>query len=293
LDTDSLKLFCDVVDSQNFSLAAVRNHVSQSAVSQQVRKLEATFKTRLLQRGRRVTTPTPAGRAFYDAARAILHRVDQLRADMTAFGSQPSGRLSVATTYSVGLYEIAPAVKAFLERFPQVTLNVDFTKRESVYERCLAETIDLGIVPYPERRKGVDTLSLVDDPLVLICHPDHPLARMPRAALRSLNGRDFVAFAHGMESRRALDRIFHEHKVDVRIVAEFDNIETIKRSVEIGTGVSVVPLVTVRQEVQASTLAKVEFVDFRFRRALAVITRARQPLSPAAAGFVEQLRARR
>jgi DNA-binding transcriptional LysR family regulator len=90
-----------------------------------------------------------------------------------------------------------------------------------------------------------------------------------------------------MASRRALDRIFQEHDIQVRIVSEFDNIETIKRSVEIGAGVSIVPILSVQKEVQTGTLIQIHFTDKNFYRQLGIIVRSKQPLSPAARKFIE------
>jgi len=178
-------------------------------------------------------------------------------------------------------------VKTFLKIYPKVSLHVEYSQGARVYEDCLRGALDLGIVTYPEPRKGLRIIPLPADKLVLICAPDHPLARRHHIDIQKLNGQNYVAFEKGMASQRAMDRIFEEHDIRVRVVMEFDNIETIKRSVEIGAGVSIVPLLSVQKEVQGGALVQIHFTDKKLNRPLGIIVRSRQLLSPAARKFIE------
>ena len=287
MQIETLRVFCDLVESRSFSRAAVRNLVTQSAVSQQVKNLESRFETQLLRRDGRSVTPTAAGRIFYDRARAILASFEQMQLEMRSVGQEMAGSLRVATIYSVGIYEMSVVIKTFLKIYPKVILHVEYSKGSQVYEDCLRGAIDLGIVTYPEPRKGLRTISLPADKLVFICAPDHPLARRRHITLDKLNGQNFVAFEKDMASRRAMDRIFREHDIEVRFVMELDNIETIKRSVEIGAGVSIVPLPSVQKEVQSGALVQVQLTDKSLYRPLGFVVRSKQALSPAARKFIE------
>jgi len=287
MQIETLRVFCDLVESRSFSRAAVRNFITQSAVSQQVKNLESRFETQLLRRDGKTVTPTPAGRVLYERSRSILDSFEHMQLEMKSIGQDMAGSVRVATIYSVGLYEISIVVKTFLKIYPKVNLHVEFSQGSQVYEDCLRGIIDLGIVTYPERRKGLRIISLPADRLVLICTPDHPLARRHHMDISKLNGQNFVAFGKTMASRRALDRIFKENKIQVQIAMEFDNIETIKRSVEIGAGVSIVPLLSAQKEVQSGALVQVQFADRNFYRPLGIIVRSQQILSPAALKFIE------
>ena len=287
MQIETLRVFCDLVESRSFSRAAVRNFITQSAVSQQVKNLESRFETQLLRRDGKTVTPTPAGRVLYERSRSILDSFEHMQLEMKSIGQDMAGSVRVATIYSVGLYEISIVVKTFLKIYPKVNLHVEFSQGSQVYEDCLRGIIDLGIVTYPERRKGLRIISLPADKLVLICTPDHPLARRHHMDISKLNGQNFVAFGKTMASRRALDRIFKENKIQVQIAMEFDNIETIKRSVEIGAGVSIVPLLSAQKEVQSGALVQVQFADRNFYRPLGIIVRSQQILSPAALKFIE------
>ena len=287
MQIETLKVFCDLVETRSFSRAAVRNFITQSAVSQQVKNLESRFETKLLRRDGKSITPTPAGRIFYERSRMILDSFEHLQLDLKSIGQEMAGSVRVATIYSVGLYEMSIVVKTFLKTYPKVNLHVEYSQGSSVYEDCLRGAVDLGIVTYPESRKGLRIIRLPADKLVLICSPDHPLAKRHHVDIRKLNGENYIAFEKGMASQRALDRIFQENDTQVRVVMEFDNIETIKRSVEIGAGISIVPLLSVQKEVQSGALVQVNFTDKSFYRPLGVIVRNKRPLSPAARKFIE------
>jgi DNA-binding transcriptional LysR family regulator len=287
MQIETLKVFCDLVESRSFSRAAIRNYVTQSAVSQQIKNLESRFETELLRRDGRTVTPTAAGRKFYERSREILDSFEHMQLEMKSVGQDMAGSVRIATIYSVGLYEMSIVVKTFLKIYPKVNLHVEYSQGAQVYEDCLRGAIDLGIVTYPELRKGLRIIPLPADKLVFICAPDHPLAHRHHIDIQKLNEQNFIAFEKGMASQRAMDRIFQEHDIRVRVVMEFDNIETIKRSVEIGAGVSIVPLLSVQKEVQGGTLVQIHFTDKSFFRPLGVIVRTKQTLSPAAQKFIE------
>jgi DNA-binding transcriptional LysR family regulator len=287
MQIETLKVFCDLVESRSFSRAAIRNYITQSAVSQQIKNLEARFETQLLRRDGRSVTPTAAGRKFYETSRVILDKYENLQQEMKSVGQGVAGSIRVATIYSVGIYEMSVVVKSFLKIYPKVSLHVDYSKGAQVYEDCLHGVIDLGIVPYPEARKGLRIIPLPADKLVLICAPEHPLAQRHYIDIGELNEQSFIAFEKGLASQRAMDRIFQENSIQVKVVMEFDNIETIKRSVEIGAGVSIVPFMSVQKEVQNGTLYQVYFTDKNFYRPLGIIVRRKQSLSRAARKFIE------
>jgi len=287
MQIETLKVFCDLVESRSFSRAALRNFITQSAVSQQVKNLENRFEMQLLRRDGKTVTPTPAGKIFYERSRTILDSFEHMQLEMKSIGQDMAGSVRIATIYSVGIYEMDVVVKTFLKLYPKVSLQVEYSKGARVYEDCLRGALDLGIVVYPEARKGLRVIPLPSDKLVLICAPNHPLARRHHIDIHKLNGLNFVAYEKGMASQRALDRIFQENKVQVRTVMEFNNIETIKRSVEIGAGVSIVPLLSVQKEIQNGSLVQINFTDKSFYRTIGIIHRSKQALSPAARKFIE------
>jgi DNA-binding transcriptional LysR family regulator len=286
---ETLKVFCDVVEMRSFSAAASHNYVTQSAVSQQIRALEEKYGRKLMERTRGHVRLTPAGEVFYEASKTIIDRFRDMEGHLQRLGNVIAGSVRVLTVHSIGLYELSGPVKRYLRAYPQVNLHVEYSRSSKVYEDVLKGDADLGIVAYPTRRPGVVVVPFRDDRLVVICPPQHPLARRRRIPLRLLDGEAFVGYEKDVPTRRAIDRILRQSGVEVRYRMELDNIETIKRVVEIGTGCSILPEPAVRQEVRNRTLAALQISDHTLMRPLGIIHRQGRHFSPATQKFIEFL----
>jgi DNA-binding transcriptional LysR family regulator len=286
---ESLKVFCDLIDTRSFSKAAVKNFISQSAVSQQVRAFEDRFNRRLVERSRGGgLVPTAEGLTFYQGCREIILRWDGLTEEMKGLGNIVSGQVRVATIYSVGLHELSPVVKRFIKAYPQANIHIEYSRPNRIYDDVINHTIDLGIVAYPVEKPQVEVVQFRSDRLVLVCSPEHELAAKKRIDVTSLEGQRFIAFERDIPTRKAVDKILREHGVTVEYVMEFDNIETIKRSVEAGLGVTVVPRATVENEIRAGSLCTVNF-NQSFMRPIAMIYRKGKIFSAAARKFIDML----
>jgi DNA-binding transcriptional LysR family regulator len=288
---ETLKIFCDLVETRSFSQAAERNFVTQSAVSQQVRGLEAKFKRRLLERvrGRRELRLTQAGEAFYQSSREVLAAYSNLEESMRQLSGTVGGTVRVATVYSVGLHELPPVVREFMALYPKAKIDLEYSRTTRVVRDVLSGALDLGVVAYPEKRRGLEVVPLAGDRLVLICRPGHPLAKKRRLRAADLQGQALVLFERDIPTRRATDKILRAHGVTVQRAAEFDNIETIKRAVEVGLGAAIVPRPSVLDEQRGGRLAVVPLAEPEWRRAVGVIYRSDRALGTAARKFIELL----
>src|SRR5687768_10965305 len=291
MQIETLKIFCDLVETRSFSQAAERNFVTQSAVSQQVRGLESRFKRRLLERvrGRRELHLTQAGEAFFEASRAVLSAHGRLEESMRQLSGTVGGTLRVATVYSVGLHELPPVVREFMALYPQAKIDLEYSRTTRVVRDVMSGAVDLGVVAYPEKRRGLEIVTLGGDRLVFICRPDHALARRKKLSAPDLQGQSFVLFERDIPTRRATDRILRAHGVTVQRAAEFDNIETIKRAVEVGLGVAIVPRPSVLDEERTGQLAVVQLAEPEWKRSVGVIYRSDRTLGTAAQKFIELL----
>jgi DNA-binding transcriptional LysR family regulator len=287
---ETLKTFCDLIETGSFSKAAALNFVSQSAVSQQVKSLEQRFEARLIERGQRKgVTPTDAGKIFYAECKEILERFRAMEERMRVKSADIAGSVRVATVYSIGLHELPPYVTRFIRAHPQVKVHIEYSRTDKVYEACLNNTIDFGIVALPLRRPNLAVIPFREDKLVIVCNPDHKLARRGRVSVKALAGEDFIAFERDIPTRKTIDRILKQHKVEVSYVMEFDNIETIKRSVEVGIGVSILPETAVANEVRNKQLVALNFTEGVFTRSIGIIHRKGKVFSAAAREFVNML----
>jgi DNA-binding transcriptional LysR family regulator len=290
MQIESLKVFCDLAESESFTKAAQINNVTQSAVSQQISSLERVFKSLLIERSKKRFRLTREGQVLYDYSKQIIATYEALGSKLQEIKDIISGTIRVATIYSIGLHDLPPYLKRFLKAYPTVNVHVEYRRANQVYEDVMGNVVDLGLVAYPTRDNKLEIYPLRKDPLVLVCHPQHPLAKQKRIKMKTLSGQKFIGFQPDIPTRKALDKILKENNVDVQHVMEFDNIETVKRAVEIDAGVAIVPQTTVVQEVAKQTLAQVELDDGDFFRPLAAIYKKNKVLSPAMKQFLSILK---
>jgi DNA-binding transcriptional LysR family regulator len=288
---ETLKVFCDLVELESFSMAAERNFITQSAVSQQIRSLEEKFKRRMLERirGRRDVKLTPAGEVFYREAKTVLAAYDQLQENLRGVVGKIGGTVKVATVYSVGLHELPAKVREFMTKFPSAKIDLEYSRTTRVVRDVMNGTVELGVLAFPEPKRGLTITPMPDNRLVLIAPPDHKLASRSKVKVTDLKGQDFVHFERDVPTRKAMDKIFKANGVEVKKVAEFDNIETIKRAVEVGFGLAIVPEPAVSEARKAGTLAVIPLAEKYWVRSVGVIYRSDRNLSLAAKKFVSLL----
>lgn len=288
---ETLKIFCDLVDLQSFSLAAERNFITQSAVSQQIRSLEDKFKRKLLERvrGRREVKLTSAGEVFYRESKNVLAAYADLQEALRGLVGKIGGTVKVACTYSVGLHEMPAKIGEFMAKFPTAKIDLEYSRTTKVVRDVMSGAVELGILAFPEPKRGLTVVPMPSDRMVLTCPPDHKLAKRAQIKTKDLNGLNFVLFERDTPTRKATDKILKAAGVEVKKVAEFDNIETIKRAVEVGFGVAILPLAAVIDEEKAGRLAIVKLAEKDWVRPVGVIYRTDRNLSLAAKKFVQLL----
>ncbi len=286
MQIQSFKVFCDLTQTASFSKAAEMNGITQSAVSQQVRAIEQRFHVKLIERGRKNFALTPEGRCFLEASKEILVTLDGLGTRIQKLQNVVAGELRIATIFSIGLHELPPYLKNFRRTFPEVDVRVEYRRSSEVYTSVLEGRADAGLVAYPVARRGLKALTFWQDRLVMICSPAHPLAGRKRLSLSDLEGEKFIAFEPDLPTRREVDRKLRAAGVKIKLALEFDNIETVKRAVEVENGVSIVPAAAVRNEVESSSLVAIEFEAKDMWRPLGVLVRRAARISPAIREFL-------
>jgi DNA-binding transcriptional LysR family regulator len=290
MQIESLKVFCDLVETRSFTKAAQINQVTQSAVSQTISGLEGRFKSLLIERSKKNLRLTQEGEVVYDYSKQILQTYDALQSKLQEIQDVISGNIRVATVYTLGLYVLPPCVKSFLKSCPTVNVHVEYCRSNQVYETVLGNVVDLGLVAYPVRDLKLETILLRKEKLALICPPQHAFAKRKSISIGALNGQKFISFEPDLPTRKALDKIFRSHRVTVNQVMEMDNVETVKRAVEIDSGIAIVPQETVGLEVATGTLAVVQIEGGDFFRPLALIYKKNKVLSPAIKQFIALLK---
>lgn len=278
---ENFKIFSDLVESESFSRAAKLNGITQSAVSQQLRAMEKHFNILIVDRSQKQFRLTREGQKLYESAKEILYQYDELTSELQEMKKVVSGTIHIATVYSIGLHELPPYVKAFLADYPEVNIRIEYRRANMVYEDVLSNSIELGLVAYPQKHKKLEILPFHEDQLVCVVSPEHPLAKRKRIDITDLAGHKFVGFEPDIPTRKATDRIFRDAGIEIEPVMEFDNVETVKRAVEINAGVALLPLTTVRREEAQGLLNVLRFRNETYKRPLALIHRKGRVLTPA------------
>ncbi len=285
----SLKIFCDVVRRRSFSRAADDNGISQSSASQAVHQLEEQLGVQLLDRSKRPFVLTPEGEHYYEGSREIVREYDKLVDEVRTLHDESAGQLNVAAIYSVGLAHMSAFMRRFSTAYPESRVRLEYLHPDRVYEAVENGEADLGLVSYPEDSRTLIATAWRNEPLVLVCHPTHTLSKHSSVELPALSGQNFVGFETGLRIRAEIDRLLMSTKTNVNIALEFDNIETIKRAIEIDEGISILPEPTVSWEVAAGLLSQVELLGDSYERPLGIIHRRDRTLGPIGEQFMQML----
>jgi DNA-binding transcriptional LysR family regulator len=287
---ETLKIYCDVARYRSFSRAAAANDITQSAVSQMIAQLERRLNVQLIDRSSRPLQLTPAGRIFYDGCRDLLQRFQELQRSLVSGLQHLQLPVRLAAIYSVGLRDMGQYVERFRRMEPRANVQIEYLHPDQVYQRVLDGTADLGLVSFPKSSRKLLAVPWREEEMVVVCPPQHPWSRRGHIRVRELRGQPYVHFEQGLVIRRQVDRFLRHHGAPVQVVMEFDNIENIKKAVEAGAGVALLPEPTVAREVEAGTLIALPLADAVFVRPLGIIYRRSPRLSLAAQRFLEVLR---
>ena len=291
MQLEALKIFCDVARLHSFSRGAAENEVTQSTASQTLHQLEKHLGVTLIERSCRPLALTPEGKLFYEGCREIVHRYQDLETRVRRAQTAGNAVVRVAAIYSVGLGDMSACIERFNREHPPTHVEIEYLPPDRVYESVLNEAVDFGIVSFPRPRRDLTVIPWRLEPMVLACHPQHRLAGLARLPLGEIEGQKFVAFDEHLVIRREIDRFLKQHDVHVDVAMEFDNVEAIKRAVEVNSGVSILPQPTLDHEVSLGTLAAVPFGVRGFTRPLGLIHRRSKKLYASTLEFIELLRA--
>jgi DNA-binding transcriptional LysR family regulator len=289
MQIDSLKIFCDVVRLRSFSRAAEANGVLQAAASLTVQRLEKHLGVTLIDRSCRPWKPTREGQIFYDGCKEVLERYREVESAVRGEPMAADAVVRVAAIYSANLREMSQSVRRFNELRPRARVELEYLHPSRVYERVLNDEVELGILSFPQERRDLTVIPWRNETMVLACHPQHPLAWRKKIAVKQLAGEPFVGFDADLVIRKKIDAYLREHGVAVKVVLTFDNVEAVKRAVEVGSGVAILPLPTLERELQAETLVAVPFSPSDFVRPLCIVYRRGRRLYPNTKAFIELL----
>ena len=286
---EQLRVFVDLVETRSFSKAAARHYLTQSAVSQQVAFLERHFGKKLVERGRGRFALTEAGEVFVKACNSMLNEYQNVLDSLRSKPKELTGTVLIETVYSVGLHTMVPFMKAFMKTYPGVNLRLEYRHSTQIYEDLLKGACHIGLVAYPRQHPAIESQVFAEEKLGVICGPDHPFADRKKISLKELQGQRFISFDQNIPTRRAIDRLLAAEGVQVTVVQEFDNIETLKKAVEIDSSLAILPEGTAEQERKSGSLVHIPIQGGPYTRPVAALMRKDAELSRAAQSFIQFL----
>lgn len=286
----AIKVFCDIVRHRSFSRAADDNGISQSGASQVVHQIEGELGVKLIDRSKRPFVLTPEGEIYFKGCRNIFEQYQTLEDRVRMLHHEVAGRVRVASIYSVGLHLMNRYMQRFMTDHPKANVRLEYLHPHRVCQSVEDDHADIGLVSYPRESRTITAVHWRNEPMVLACSPQHPLAEREEVVLEDLEGLDVIGFDTDLKIRREIDRALHARNVDVRVVMEFDNIETIKRAIEINAGVGLLPAPTVVAEADTGSLRVFPLPSGELVRPLGVIYRRGRELSATTEQFIEMLR---
>ena len=286
----NFKTFCDLVETESFSKAARLNEVTQSAVSQQLKAMESHYDMLIIDRNQKKFRLTPQGTVLYSTFKEILVLYEKLNCEIQEMRNIVSGTIQISTVNSIGLHELPPYLKSFIKDFPSVNARVEYRRANLVYEDVLHGSADIGLVAFPVNHKELTTINFAQDELVVAMNPEHSLANKKTLSISDLRGEEFISFERDIPTRKATDEMLSNAGVDISVVMEFDNVETVKRALEINAGIAILPRHTVLNETERKQLVAIKLDNGIHVRPLAIIHKKNRILTPALRSFVELMK---
>jgi LysR family transcriptional regulator, transcriptional activator of the cysJI operon len=283
---EDCKLFRDVAHARSLSRAAAMSGISQSAATQHIQELERRLGVQLLDRSTRPLGLTPGGKLYADLCRDVLRREEDFVAALDEIKDEAAGTVRVASIYSIGLSEMSRLREEFTRAFPGAQLHIEYLRPDKVYQAVLEDQADLGFISYPENRRELTVIPWREERMTVVAYPSHPLAGRSVLVPKDLDGQDFISFDDEVIIRRELDRFFREHEVRISIVMQFDNIQSIKEAVVLGSGISILPERTIQAEVEQGRLVSIPLHAPELVRPTGIIHRRKKKLNRAAREFL-------
>lgn len=288
MDLFQLETFLAVAEERSFSRAATRLHRTQPAVSQVIAKLEAELGETLLERT--AGNLTDAGEVLREYAQKMLNLRREAESALVDLRSLHTGRLNVAANEYTCLY-LLPVLDAFRKQHPRIKVAVQRALASRISDEVLSHSVELGVVSFRPEDAQVRSTVVYRDELVCIVSPGHPLAKAGKATIARLGREPFVAHNVPSPLRQKVIASFRRHKTPLQMEVELPSLDAIKRFVQRGNGVALVPRLTVENELELGILVPVSVPELMFERKLRLVYRRQAALSHAARSFLRVVEA--
>lgn len=279
-----LEIFIAVSRAESYTQAAKEIHLTQPAVSMQIKQLEHQLGIPLFEQLGKKIYLTEAGKEIYQHARNILDQLDEMETFIDNIKGLNQGklRISVATTAN---YFAPTLLSTFYKRFPGVTVTLDITNRQTLIQQLDENEVDLVIMGKPPKNMPLDATPFMDNPLVIIAPPDHPLARKKKIPIAQLEKEIFLVREPGSGTRVVMEKFFKNHNLQVTTGMEISSSEAIKQSVSAGMGLALIQVDAIQTELKLKQLAILNVEHLPIERHWYIVHRKGKRLSMLADAF--------
>jgi DNA-binding transcriptional LysR family regulator len=289
MNLDDLRVFSAVASERSFSKAATRVGRTQPAVSQAVRRLEETVGERLIDRAQRDGTLTQAGVLLLDYAARMLRLADEAHAAVGQLRDVERGRVQIGAN-EAAVHVLLPIVGSYLDAHPRVQIDIRRIAARNMVLELQQRTIDLGVMTFPAADRELSSITLASDELVLLVPPGHAFAARPSVPLDEVGRQPIIAHNDPSPARERVLRISEERHAPLNISLSLPSLDGIKRAVELGLGVAILPRRCALNELSVGQLIAVRVPELRALRRVRLVYRRGGALSAAASAFVELAR---
>jgi DNA-binding transcriptional LysR family regulator len=289
MELSQLETFLAVAEERSFSRAAQRLHRTQPAISQVIRKLEASVGEVLFDRAARDGSLTAAGVLLRDYALRLLALRREASSALGELKSLERGRLQLAANEYTCMY-LLPAMDAFRREFPHISVTVHRMLASHIPDELNLRTFEIGVISFRPDPAQFRTIAVYGDSLAFIVSPSHPLAGAKRVSINELGKENFIAHNVTSPLRRRVIEAFQRYRTPLNMGIELPTIEAIKRFVAMGNGVALVPHLTVARELETGDLVRVPVDELEVKRVLRLVYKRQSTLSYAAKAFLSTVR---
>lgn len=289
MDLNQLEVLMAVAQEKSFSRAADSLHRTQPAVSQAIRRLETEIGEPLFDRSSKDGTLTAAGRVLFDLAQQVANMRQHAHTAIRELRDVQRGKLTLSANEYTVMY-LLPILPVFRSRHPHIKIEVRRSLASRIPSEILGRDAEIGVVSFRPSDKSVAALPVVTDELALIVPPDRALAQKEVVSVRELGAESFIAHNVPSPYRERVIRTFEKYKTPLNISMELPTLESIKRFVEQGMGVALVPRLTAQTEIARGQVVALTVREMKFERRLHLVYRKGATLSHAARAFLQVAR---
>jgi DNA-binding transcriptional LysR family regulator len=291
MDINHLEVFLAVAQERSFSRAAESLHRTQPAVSQAIRRLETELGESLFDRSSKDGTLTAAGRVLLDFSQQMLNLRHHAQSAIRELRDLQRGKLSLsANEYTVN--SLLPLIPVFRARHPHIKIEIKRSLASRIPGEIIGRDVEIGVISFKPNDTALKSLSVGLDELALVVAPDHPLAQKQIISVRELGAESFIAHNVPSPYREKVIKTFAQARTPLNISMEMPTLESIKRLVEQGLGIALIPRLAAQIEIDRKQLAGLVVREMKFERRLHLIYRRGATLSHAAKAFLRVARDR-